>query len=746
MALEGKARLTHPAECGRRFSGIPTGFEMSRTSRRKLLQAGSGLAVATAAAPFLSSIGSATAGTRLGELETIVLPLDGEWLFTLTSVGSDGTGADWPAGLDSGPWAKIRVPHTWQTSEDSAEFQGTALYRTYFQAPVAWQGNIVRIEFEAVTHTATVWVNEKLVGTHERRGYTAFGFEITDALRFGPMNALTVQVENRSNTRMLPRERSFDWPVDGGIIRPVSLLVTPAVYVERLEIDASPLLDNPKSDLKAGIAETELHFRAIVKNSGRVVRRVRARFEIRDDALRYSGFRVMQSPEAALAPGEAATLAAPPWTERMNLWHFDRPRLYTVRAVLECDGEPLHACEETFGARKFEAKDGGFYLNGERVRLMGVERMAGSHPDHGMAEPASWIEHDHTDLKELNCVFTRVHWPQDRRVLDFCDRHGILMQGEIPAWGPETFKGMAGEPSGEIMQNGLEQLRGLIARDRNHPCIVAWGLGNEVDGQNPPAQKFIRRMAEEARKLDPARLLTYASNSLHRTPERDAAGELDFISWNEYYESWLGGTLHDARRTLEAIHRSFPSKPIVISEFGYCECAPDRLGGDPRRIEILRTHTDLYREFDCVAGVIFFSYNDYRTHAGDKGFGALKQRIHGVVDLHGLRKPSFEALRNESSPFAELTISINGRWITASMMTRGSLPSYTLEGYTMRCIVYGFGNLPVEQVSVALPRLAPGEGIIQELAFEEKAPQRIRVDLLRPTGFSARTAWWKPAE
>ena len=59
-----------------------------------------------------------------------------------------------------------------------------------------------------------------------------------------------------------------------------------------------------------------------------------------------------------------------------------------------------------------------------------------------MAEPASWIEHDHADMKELNCVFTRVHWPQDRRVLDYCDRHGILMQTEVPTWGPGTSQGM----------------------------------------------------------------------------------------------------------------------------------------------------------------------------------------------------------------------------------------------------------------------------------------------------------------
>jgi beta-glucuronidase len=284
----------------------------------------------------------------------------------------------------------------------------------------------------------------------------------------------------------------------------------------------------------------------------------------------------------------------------------------------------------------------------------------------------------------------------------------------------------------------------MIMRDRHHPCIFAWGLCNEVDGQNPPAQKFIRHLAEEARKLDPTRLLTYASNSLQQVPEHDVAGELDFISWNEYYESWYGGDVDSIRRNLEAIHRAFPSKPVVISEYGYCECAPGRLGGDARRIEILRDHTSVFRACDYVAGAIFFDYNDYRTHMGDRGFDVLKQRVHGVVDVYGARNPSFQALREESSPIGELQVSINGRWITASILTRVDLPAYTVEGYSMRAIVYGFGDLPVEETLVPLPKMAPGEGVIQEVAFEMKSPQRIRVDVLRPNGFSAVTAWWKP--
>jgi beta-glucuronidase len=360
-----------------------------------------------------------------------------------------------------------------------------------------------------------------------------------------------------------------------------------------------------------------------------------------------------------------------------------------------------------------------------------------------MAEPAAWITHDHEDLKELNCVFTRVHWQMDKRVLDYCDRHGILFQEEVPAWGIATFDGMTNEPSAEIMQNGLEQLREMIAQDGNHPCIITWGLCNEVNGHNPVSRAFIERMAQEARRLDPHRLLTYASNTLQQSPGQDAGGLLDFIEWNEYYESWYPGTPESVRQNLQLIHQAFPDKPVVISEYGFCECMPDRLGGDARRAEILQAHTAACREFDFVAGTIFFDYNDYRTQMGDKGVGALKQRVHGVVDLYGNRKPSFEALRHESSPIESLKLVAGEGSLGATLTTRKTLPAYPLNGYSLRWIVFGFDDLPMEQGSMPLAKLVPGAETAVRLEFQEKRPTRVRVDVVRPTGFSAFTAWWR---
>jgi beta-glucuronidase len=376
---------------------------------------------------------------------------------------------------------------------------------------------------------------------------------------------------------------------------------------------------------------------------------------------------------------------------------------------------------------------------------MGVERMAGSNSEFGMAEPTELITHDHEDMKHLNCVFTRVHWPQDKRVLDYCDRHGIVMQSEVPAWGWDTFAHMGAEPDADIMENALEQLQEMIARDRNHPSVVVWGLCNEIGGQNPPAYQFAKRMLEEAKRLDPGRLCSYASNSLGNTPQCDVAALMDFIETNEYYGSWAPGTAEDAARHLDELHAAFPDKPIVISEYGYCACTPDRPEGDQQRMEILRSHDVAIRSKAFVSGAIFFCYNDYRTHVGDRGVGPLQQRVHGVVDVFGARKPSYELLRRESSPIESLTVQHQLNKFQVLLKVRRDLPMYTLRGYRLRGLFFGQGNIPVERQVVNLPEAAPGSETTLELAFTEtEAPIHLQIDVLRPTSFSVYSFDWKP--
>jgi len=708
---------------------------MSTRSRRRFVAE---VAVAGAAALAPRVAAAATPPPPAAARPDERIPLDGTWEFRLDP-GSLGDKDRWNLpDATPGGWTPVTVPHTWQIEPDSAEYYGVAWYRRRFAVSPEWQGACVRVEFQAVFHSARVWVNGRPVGEHLRKGYTGFTLDVTDALRWNEPNVLIVRADNAFDDQMLPRGRSSDWTHDGGIYRPVTLLVLPRVFIEGVAVDAVP--GGPAG---AAAAAAKIHVAVTIRNTTKALSRGTVSYEVVDSR---TGETVLWQPgagQASVAAGESATITLPAGhLTNARLWHFDHPHLYMLRTTFEPLAGPAHRVDETFGIRSFEARDGGLFLNGERVRLMGVERMAGSHPDYGMAEPTSWIEHDHADMKHLNCVLTRVHWMQDRRVLDYCDRYGILMQLEVPTWGSDTFKGMTAEPLPALMQNGLEQLREMITQNRNHPSVVIWGLCNEIGGQNPPAYEFAKRMREEATRLDPRRPTAYASNSLQKTPERDVTALMDIVEWNEYYESWFGGTVEDVRKNVEAIHLAFPGKPIIVSEYGYCACTPERPEGDGRRVDILKTHNAAYRAQPSVAGLIFFCYNDYRTHIGDRGKGVLKQRVHGVVDLYGAEKPSHGALREESSPVEALDVSSDGNALKATLRTRDLLPAYTLTGYRLRWVVYSAEGYPVEQHEADLPDMTPGTATTVSLGIGQPLPARLRVDVLRPTGFSARSAVW----
>jgi len=691
----------------------------------------------TATAGAIATLGTAKAqpdeaGTQ--SCSTEFINLCGAWHFR-TDPGDKGIREKWFGSRQPDEaWRKACVPHTWQVEVALADYRGVSWYQRSFDVPERWRRCAVRVEFEAVFHSATVWVNGQLVGEHSRKGYTAFTLDLMRALQSGKTNTITVRADNAFNENMLPRGKSSDWALDGGIYRTVQLLVTPSTFVARADVEAVP-------DLISGNAKVTIA--AYIRNASAESWKGTVSFCISEENNPAICMRTEK--EVLSIPARTVHKIAHETTlANAKLWHFDSPNLYQLECSI-ADSEDSHRFTTIFGIRRFEIQDGAFHLNGERVRLMGVERMAGSNPQFGMAEPSEWIDHDHDDMKRLNCVFTRVHWPQDKRVLDYCDRHGILMQTEVPAWGPDTFAGMTTQPDEDILQNGLEQLREMIARDRNHPSIVAWGLCNEVNGQNPPAYQFAKRLLQEAKQLDPGRLCSYASNSLADTPQRDVAGLMDFIETNEYYGTWTPGTAEDAGRHLDALHAAFPSKPIVVSEFGYCACTPDRPEGDDRRMEILRTHQDAIRSRDFVAGAIFFCYNDYRTHIGDRGLGPYRQRVHGVVDLYGAQKPSYELLRRESSPVESLTLSPSGNGFAVKIKTRRDFPVYTLKGYRLRGILFGQGNIPVEQQEMALPHLKPGGETNWELTFQtSEAPVRLQVDVLRPTGFSVWSRDWTP--
>jgi beta-galactosidase len=691
-------------------------------SRRKLLSGAPILAAASALS--LPSAFSEEQETQQ-QIGSEIIPLEEAWQFRL-----DPAGVDSPPALAPDDWQSVVVPHTWQALGGTPDYVGVAWYRRELFAPETWRTLFVRVEFEAAYHTAHVFLNDAPIGQHIGKGYTSFTCDLSPHLKYGGTNELQVRVDNSFSNTMLPRMKSFDWANDGGLIRPVRLLVTPPVFIELIAIDAVP-------DLERMTARVSLS--ALVRNTLASQQHPNLSAVIRSN----------EAAEPETSPVSVATNLPAGSTTKVtvgiidlpspHLWDFDHPHLYWADTSVEASGR-THILGDHFGIRKFEVRGTSFYLNGERVSLMGVERMAGSNPQFGMAETTEWIEANHRDLKDLNCVYTRVHWPQDRRVLDFCDRHGILMQEEVPAWGSFTFENISAELQSQLETNGLEQLREMVGRDRNHPCIVSWGLCNEVNGKNPNSQAFAHTLAQEARKIDPSRLLTYASHTLREHPEQDMAGDFDFISANEYFGSWYPGGPEEVRQYLARIRRAFPNKPIVVSEYGWCECQPTIPPGDENRVTIVDSHTRVFRESGEVAGAIYFDYNDYRTLAGDKGMGAFRQRVHGVVDLYADRKPSFEALRLQSSPVESLQLTRTNENFTLQILIRKTLPGYVLHGYALCWTFYGYDGLPMEGHLETIDSILPGQSLTVHSRPSSTDLRRVTAELIRPTGFSAARA------
>jgi beta-glucuronidase len=262
------------------------------TGRREFLVGSASLASSVAAGSSSApAVGSARA-PRIAE----DVSLCGAWLFR-TDAADRGTELSWfataPAPAD---WREVRVPHTWQVDPATTEYRGVAWYSRAFDVPERWAGRSVRLEFEAVYHTATVWVNGRLAGEHARKGYTSFTLDIARFLDAGSPNSLTVRVDNSFDEHMLPRGRSSDFPHDGGIFRPVRLLVTPQAFVERVQIEATP-------DLEHG--EASLAIVAHCRNTATKPWRGRASFRVIDMA---SGCEVLSQVDAGpLAIGPTGT-------------------------------------------------------------------------------------------------------------------------------------------------------------------------------------------------------------------------------------------------------------------------------------------------------------------------------------------------------------------------------------------------------------------------------------------------------
>lgn len=268
----------------------------------------------------------------------------------------------------------------------------------------------------------------------------------------------------------------------------------------------------------------------------------------------------------------------------------------------------------------------------------------------------------------------------------------------------------------------------MICGHSHHPCIFAWGMGNELNGQSETTLRYMEQLKQEIHTLDSQRLINYVSNTVHLQPRSDATGAGDLLMWNDYIGTWHGGL--DEDEVIRQMLADYPDKPVVVAEYGLCE--PVYEGGDPRRTEILMHKTELYRKYPQFAALIFFSLNDYRTQMGEDGQGRWKQRVHGSVDVHNRVKPSFAALREISSPLLlSESPCWNGRELVVTLKCRKDIPSYAVQGYYVTVSADS-----VEGVIQVIPDMQPGELRTLNLTLTAAPAPGLTLTVCRPNGFS----------
>ncbi|MBQ9198519.1 MAG: hypothetical protein IJ157_14970 [Clostridia bacterium] len=575
----------------------------------------------------------------------------------------------------------VRLPHTWSVDEALQHHVGKGWYRIVLPAGSLMPTGRAFLYFHGAYRDTEVSVNGQQVGKHNGSGYTPFTVEITNALCEDSDTIVTVCVDNRFSTEAVPYDRSFDWANDGGLHRPVELWQTGAAVLRSCQIEAAPVILPTGKRQKNGQAVFGFTAKLDGSEAGGSVR-----WELHrgaEDSITPMDNEPLLS---GSLPSRTDVRLEPMQLPEAAYWHFDRPELYTL--VLRVAGKDGTVSDErtwTFGFRELKLQGSQWLFNGEAVRLPGMEWMPGSDPASGAAETRETMEKMLSLVKESNSVLTRFHWQQDNWVFDWCDRHGLLVQEEVPFWGKQP----EGDPDKlwPVIESQLEE---MIAAHRHHPSIVSWGVGNELSAHTWPVQRYIRRATACAHRLDSSRFANYVTNTAWRCKRQDGAGDGDILMINDYIGTWEPNLEQDAswRELLDA----HPGRAFLPSEFGLCE--PAFTGGDAARERIFLEKTAYYRQIPEIVGTIYFCLNDYRTHTGEEGEGRLRRRVHGSVSLTGEPKPSWFTVQREHAPLTAEQRE-NGLLLTC----RRDIPCYTVSGYL----------LTDGKNSTAVPDLLPGE-------------------------------------
>ena len=465
-----------------------------------------------------------------------------------------------------GTTTTVDLPHTWNArdGQDGGNdyWRGTCIYRTRFAAP---QFNIashqVWIQFDGVNASAHVVLNGSPVCNHDG-GYSTFRANITELLR--DENELTVEVDNSKNDRVYPQKADFTFY--GGIYRDVSLMV---VSKNHFTLD---YFGGPGIRITPTVQGADASVQVTTWHDGEG--------EVSIELLDAAGNTV------ATGKGPDITLTI----FNAHLWNGVKdPYLYSCKARLVVNGTVEDETTTRFGVRSFKVDPKkGFFLNGKSYPLHGVSR----HQDRkglGNAITREMHDEDMALIKEIGANTIRLaHYQHDQYFYDLCDEVGMVVWAEIPYISEHM-------PNGR--ENTISQMKELIIQNYNHPCIVCWGVSNEITISTKDKKDMLdnhRQLNDLCHEMDKTRLTTLACYAMCG-PFNRSAHITDMVSWNLYLGWYVPGfILNDL--WMGFFHLCFPNRPFGYSEYG-AEGMPNLHSTHPHRGDHTEEYQAKYHEY-----------------------------------------------------------------------------------------------------------------------------------------------------
>ena len=569
--------------------------------------------------------------------------LDGVWRFAIDTRLPE---QPWLAPLDTP--LEAAVPASYNDLFADAEVRdhvGWVYYQREVRVPRGWGDDQILLRFDAATHAARVYLDDRLVGEHVG-GYTPFDVDVTDLVVAGGSFRLTVAVSGDLTNETVPpgkievgmdgrrRQTYFhDFYNYAGLARSVWLYSRPQVHVADITVvtgfeGASGSVEysvatSDAADLRVQLADA----------SGRIV---------------------------AEATGESGTLTVP----EVVLWRPGAAYLYELTVEALADGVVVDSYSIPVGVRTVEVRGHEFLINGEPFYFTGF----GKHEDapvRGKGHDDAFMVHDFQLMDWIGAnSFRTSHYPYAEEVLEFADRHGIVVIDETAAVGLNmgVTGGMSGTPpfptfseqyaNANTQAAHAQHLRELIARDKNHPCVVMWCIANEPASNEDGAFEYFEPLVQLTRELDPTRPVTY-SLVMFATFQNDKIIDLfDVVSMNRYYGWYIAtGDLALAEMYLQGdiqgwIERT--GKPIMMTEYG-ADTQPgvhsiwDAAWTEEYQRDYLAMNHRVFDRFPQFVGEQVWNFADFAT---SNGIHRVEGNKKGVFTRDRKPKAAAHALRD----------------------------------------------------------------------------------------------------